>query len=77
MLINQALHTDSVIEGGGAVTLSDTNEVVVVDAKDLHSIGGGYTNKAEKLLAERGVEVLSKEEAPKDSFLKDNINNNT
>ena len=77
LLINQALHTDSVIEGGGAVTLSDKNEVVVVDAKDLHSVGGGYTNKAEKLLAERGVEVITKEEAPKDSFLKDTINNNT
>jgi len=39
-------------------------------------MGGGYTNKAEKLLAERGVEVVTKE-APKDSFLKDTINNNT
>ena len=57
MLINQALHTDNVIEGEGAVTLSEENEVVVVDAKDLHSVGGGYTNKAEKMLAERGVEI--------------------
>jgi len=58
LLINQALHTDSVIEGGGAVTISDENEVVVVDAQDLHSVGGGYTNKAEKMLAERGVEIV-------------------
>ena len=57
LLINQALHTDSVIEGGGAVTISDGGEVVVVDAQELHSIGGGYTNKAEKMLAERGIET--------------------
>ena len=57
LLINQVLHTDSVIEGGGAVTISDEGDVLVVDAKELHSIGGGYTNKAEKMLAQRGVET--------------------